>query len=162
MPGTQRMAWDVEINHYMNLAVVTLWGRVSMAERSRALDDLLARIEGGRPYRILVDMIGAMAAPDSAQDVQAHVDRLSGVPLFRDSRVAYLYPDGGRANAALEQHAQFRALPCRRFVAVNDALDWLLAPTPRLDPLPPIQAQALPQSDQVLARPRGRLARWFA
>lgn len=153
------MAWDVEINHYMHLAVVTFWGRVGMDERAQALDAVQERMEPGRPYRVLVDMIGAVAAPDRPQDVEAHAERLAALPQFRDSRVAYLYPDGSRANLALEQCARFRDLPFRRFCAVNDALDWLLAPTPRLDPLPPVQAQAPPQA--AARSPRGRLARWF-
>lgn len=155
------MAWDVEVNHYMNLVVVTLWGRITVAERALALDGVLAQLQEGRAYRILVDMIGAHGASDRPQDVEAHVDRLAREARLRDWRVAYLYPPGARANLELERHAHALALPFRRFNAVNDALDWLLAPTPRLDALPPVSKQAPPDPQPVPARAPRRLARWF-
>lgn len=155
------MAWDVEVNHYMHLVVVTLWGRVTMAERACALDSVLAQMQGGRPYRILVDMIGAHGGGDRPRDVEAHVERLAHEAQLRDCRVAYLYPAGARANADVERHADARALPFRTFNAVNDALDWLLAPAPRLEALPPVTVQAAPEPRRPPAPAPRRLARWF-
>ena len=62
------MPYEVEVNQYLGLAVCTLWGLVWVEERQVALDEVLAEMEEGRPYRILVDMIGASCANDSLDD----------------------------------------------------------------------------------------------
>ena len=160
------MAWDVEVNHYMNLAVVTLWGRVSADERAQALDRVLACMEPAREYRLLVDMIGAHAAAEPCAAVDAHATRLALVARERGWRVAYLYPAGSRAHQLVEHLSTcVPEFAFRRFNAVIDAMDWLLAPVPRLETLPPLATQAAPLASPTAATPstrRGGLRRWFA
>lgn len=153
------MAWDVEVNQYMNLAVVTLWGRVTVAEREQALDTILERMDPDRDYRVLVDLIGAQPVPDGDHAIAEFARRLAGVVHERGWRLAYLYPAGSRAHQLVEQLACASDLAFRRFNAVIDAMDWLLAPGPR--PIKERQALPIPPPAVKGGDAGGRLRRWF-
>jgi hypothetical protein len=153
------MSFEVETNQYMGLVVCTLWGLVWVDERNAALDQALAQMEPDRPYRILVDMIGATCANDSLQTSAAYAKRLASESKLRDCRTAYLYPDGARINHAVERLAEAREFRFRRFTTTTEALDWLLAPAPRIRPMPPIQAQA---EDAMTLLAGLRSGRWVA
>lgn len=145
------MAYEVEVNHYMGVVVVTLWGTVSVRERGQALDAVLDRLEDGRQYRILVDLIGAYAAQDSYEDSSAFARRLAHERRLRQCRLAYLYPPRARINHVVERLCAARQLRFRKFEVITEALDWLLAPPPRLRPLPPIEQQVGPDAVTLLA-----------
>ncbi len=161
------MAWDVEVNHYMNLAVVTLWGCVAVAEREQALDAILGRMEPGRDYRVLVDMIGAQPALDCPDAIEAFAQRLAVTTRLRGWRLAYLYPAGSRAHRLVEQLACAPDFPFRRFHAVIEAMDWLLAPAPRLSLRSSGENRTAPDWRDVplhaarQANSRGRPRKWF-
>ena len=154
------MSYEVETNHYLGLVVCTLWGVVWVEERAAALDEVLADMEPGRPYRILVDMIGASCANDSLEASAAFASRLASERALRGCRIAYLYPDGTRINQAVERLAQAREFRFRRFCATSEALDWLLSPPVRFAPMPAIAAQAEPDAMTLLAGLR--TGRWVA
>ena len=109
------MPYEVEVNQYLGLAVCTLWGLVWVEERQAALDEVLAEMEDGRPYRILVDMIGASCANDSLATSAAFAQRLATERKLKGCRFAYLYPDGARINLAVERLAEARDFKFRRF-----------------------------------------------
>ena len=152
------MAWDVETNHYMQLAMVTLWGSVDAAERGRALDALLARLEPGREYRVLVDMIAARPTHDALDETAAFTRRLVAEADRRGLRVAYLCPTGSRAQALVDSLADVAGFAFRRFEEGSEAMDWLLAPAPRIGQLPPVERQVPPQPAAARVRTRRR---WF-
>jgi hypothetical protein len=154
------MPYEVEVNQYLGLTVCTLWGLVWVEERQAALDEILAEMEEGRPYRILVDMIGASCANDSLATSAAFAQRLATERKLRGCRIAYLYPEGARINLAVERLAEARDFRFRRFTATTEALDWLLSPPTRIKAAPPIEAQAEPDAMTLLAGLR--TGRWVA
>jgi hypothetical protein len=154
------MPYEVETNPYLGLVVCTMWGLVWVGERAAALDEVLAQMEPGKPYRILVDMIGASCANDPLDTSAEFARRLAGEPQLRGCRVAYLYPDGARINHAVEQLAAAREFRFRRFATTTDALDWLLSSPPRFKPAPPLGTQAEPDAMTLLAGLRS--GRWVA
>jgi hypothetical protein len=154
------MSHEVETNPYLGLIVCTLWGLVWMEERHEALDATLAQIEPGKPYRILVDMLGASCANDSLDASSAFAQRLSSERALRGCRIAYLYVDGQRINHSVERLAEAREFRFRRFSATTDALDWLLSPPTRIGAMPPLAAHAEPDAMTLLAGLRS--GRWVA
>jgi hypothetical protein len=145
------MAYEVETNPYLGLVVCTMWGVVWVEERHAALDATLAQITPGKPYRVLVDMIGASCANDSLEASGVFAQRLA-----QRTQVARLpnrvsLSATTRINHAVEKLAEARAFRFRRFSAMSDALDWLLAPPPRLRVAPPIEAQVEPDAVTLLA-----------
>lgn len=154
------MSYEVESNPYLGLVTCTLWGLVWVEERHAALDEVLAELEPGHTYRILVDMIGASCAIDTLEASAALAKRLANERRLRNCRIAYLYPPGARINQAVEQLAEAREFRFRRFQRTTDALDWLLAPPVRLRPAPDLEAHAEPDAMTLLAGLRS--GRWVA
>ena len=154
------MSYEVETNPYLGLVVCTLWGLVWVEERHAALDATLAEMEPGRPYRILVDMIGASCANDTLEASSEFARRLSTERALRGCRIAYLYPDGRRINQAVERLAEARDFKFRRFSATTEALDWLLSPPTRINAMPPLSSHAEPDAMTLLAGLRN--GRWVA
>jgi hypothetical protein len=154
------MSYEVEVNHYLGLTVCTMWGLVWVEERHRALDEVVAQMEEGRPYRILVDMIGASCASDMLDDSARFASRLAGEKRLKGCRIAYLYPNNARINTAVEKLAEAREFRFRRFSTTTDALDWLLSPPTRLKPAPAITSQVEPDAVTLLAGLRS--GRWVA
>ncbi|MCC8362245.1 hypothetical protein LK996_04050 [Lysobacter sp. A6] len=154
------MAYEVEVNQYLGLIVCTLWGLVWVEERNAALDETIAQMEDGRPYRILVDMIGASCPNESLETSAEYARRLASERKLRGCRVAYLYPEGARINVAVEKLAEAREFKFRRFATTTDALDWLLSPPTRIKPVPALQQQDEPDAITLLAGLRS--GRWVA
>lgn len=154
------MPHEVEVNPYLGLTVCTLWGLVWVEERHAMLDEVIAQMEEGRSYRILVDMIGASCANDTLEASAEFARRLASERKLKACRIAYLYPDGARINLAVERLAEARDFRFRRFASTTEALDWLLSPTPRIKAAPPIEPQAEPDALTLLAGLR--TGRWVA
>jgi hypothetical protein len=154
------MAHEVETNQYLGLIVCTLWGLVWVEERNAALDETLAQMEEGRPYRILVDMIGASCANESLETSAEYARRLASERRLKGCRIAYLYPEGARVNIAVEKLAEARDFKFRRFATTTDALDWLLSPPTRIKPVPALEQQDEPDAITLLAGLRS--GRWVA
>jgi hypothetical protein len=154
------MSHEVETNPYLGLIVCTLWGLVWMDERHAALDATLAQIEPGKPYRILVDMMGASCANDSLEASSAFAQRIAGERALRGCRIAYLYADGQRINHSVERLLEACEFRFRRFSATNEALDWLLSPPTRITAPPPLASHAEPDAMTLLAGLRS--GRWVA
>lgn len=154
------MAYEVEVNQYLGLIVCTLWGLVWVEERNAALDETIAQMEDGRPYRILVDMIGASCPNESLETSAAYARRLASERKLKGCRVAYLYPEGARINVAVEKLAEAREFKFRRFATTTDALDWLLSPPTRIKPVPALEQQDEPDAITLLAGLRS--GRWVA
>lgn len=132
------MPHSIEVSSYMGLAAVTMWGDVTVKERTRALDETLGRLLGA-PYGILIDFRHARAAIDTFEESNALARRLAEEPKLRGCRVAYVYSQSACANAVVEQIAVARRFRFRRFTHASTAIDWLLTPrgqrrTPRREP----------------------------
>ena len=154
------MPYDVEFNRYLGLTCCTMWGLLWIEERQAALDEVIATFDEGRPYRILVDMIGASCANDTLESSARLAQRLASEPKLKGCRIAYLYNDGARINQAVERLAEARDFKFRRFATTTDALDWLLAPPTRIAAAPPIETHAEPDAMTLLAGLRN--GRWVA
>ena len=154
------MAYEVEVNQYLGLVVCTLWGLVWVEDRNAALDEVVSQMEDGRPYRVLVDMIGASCANESLEASAASAQRLAGERKLRGCRIAYLYPEGARINVAVERLAEAREFKFRRFCTTTDALDWLLSPPTRFKAAPTLEQQTEPDAITLLAGLRS--GRWVA
>ncbi|KGQ19591.1 hypothetical protein LF41_2529 [Lysobacter dokdonensis DS-58] len=154
------MPYEVDVNQYLGLTVCTLWGLVWVEERQAALDEVIAEMEEGRPYRILVDMIGASCANDSFATSSAFAQRLATERKLKGCRIAYLYPDNARINLSVERLAEARDFKFRRFTTTTEALDWLLSPPTRIKSAPAIGPQSQPDAVTLLAGLRS--GRWVA
>ena len=154
------MPHEVEVNQYLGLTVLTLWGLVWVEERQTALDEVIAQMDEGRPYRILVDMIGASCANDSLETSARFASRLATERKLKGCRIAYLYPDNARINLAVERLAEARDFRFRRFTTTTEALDWLLSPPTRIKPALQIETHAEPDALPLLAGLRN--GRWVA
>jgi hypothetical protein len=128
------MSHEVEANTYLGMVVVTLWGAVSLEERSRALDKALRHLDGASCNRVLIDFIGGHAIEESLQASSDFARRLASEPKLRGCRIAYVYPPDAKINTAVEALARARQLRFRKFDCVAGALDWLLA-APRCAPV---------------------------
>ena len=144
------MRHSIEVSPYMGLAAVTFRGDVSAADRLRALDEMLPRLERERGYGILIDMQGARAVSDTFEACNELARRLAGEARLRGCRVAYVYSLPGSANPVVERLAAARRFRFRRFPAVPEAIDWLLSPRRRRPAAAPE-----PSAPEVLSRLRG-------
>lgn len=148
------MTCSIVLSPNIGLAVVTLRGEVSLADRSEALDALLAQLEGNAIRGILLDMSEARALPEPFQASAAFAERLAGERRLRDCRIAYLYSDASSVNGVVEKLAEARQFRFRRFSVMAEAIDWLLTPrrTGSIPALPPVKEE--PPLAKVLARLR--------
>ena len=135
------MSHEVEANTYLGMVVVTLWGAVSIEERTRALDQALRHLDGDKCNRVLIDFIGGHAIEESLQASSDFARRLASEPKLRGCRIAYVYPPNAKVNTAVEALARARQLRFRKFEGVAGAVDWLLA-APRVAPVAKVRLAA--------------------
>ncbi|QSX76965.1 hypothetical protein [Agrilutibacter solisilvae] len=147
------MNHSIVLSPNIGLAVVTLRGQISIADRALALDALLEQLEGQEIRSILMDMQEAQAVPESFQAASEFAQRLAGERRLRECRVAYLYGNASNANGVVEKLAEARQFRSRRFEVMSEAIDWLLTPrrTGTIPALPP-QQEPEPPLAKVLAR----------
>ena len=145
------MSHSIVLSPYIGLAVVTLRGEVSVADRANALDALLVQLEGHEIRSILMDMQEAQAVPESFQAANAFAQRLAGERRLRGCRIAYLYSNASSANTVVETLAEARQFRFRRFSVMSEAIDWLLTPKRTLAAAP-VEPDAEPPLAKVLAR----------
>lgn len=147
------MPHSIDVNSYMGLAAITLWGDVTVEERAQALDDTLGRLQGAS-YGILLDFQRARAAADTFESCNNFARRLAGEERLRECRVAYVYSQSDNVNPVVEKLAQARRFRFRRFAVASTAIDWLLSPRHQRHAL-----RREPSAKEVLAKLRLTVAR---
>lgn len=123
------MNHSIVLSPNLGLAVVTLRGDITLADRARALDDFLSQTEGRDDISsILIDLRDAYSMPESLQAAKRYAQRIASERVLRRCRHAYLYSQSTSANPVVEKLAEARQFRFRRFNVASEALDWLLAP----------------------------------
>lgn len=123
------MNHSIVLSPNIGLAVVTLRGDITLADRARALDDFLAQTEGRDDISsILIDLRDAYSLPEPIQDASRFAHRIANDRVLRRCRHAYLYSHSTSANPAVEKLAEAQQFRFKRFNVMAEALDWLLAP----------------------------------
>ena len=135
----------------IGLAVITLKGDITLADRARALDDFLSQMDGRDDISsILIDLRDAYSLPESFETANRYAQRIASDRVLRRCRHAYLYSHGSSTNPVVEKLAEARQFRFRRFKLMSEALDWLLAPR-RTGLANEVRLQGEPSLEHVLA-----------
>ena len=100
-------------------------GRVRVEERCEAVDEVLARIDASGFDRILVDFTNATLAIEDVAELNRLARRLASDPTLRRCRIAYLKPETGFWDPAVDMLAHGRGFHAERFSHRDGALAWL-------------------------------------
>ena len=100
-------------------------GRVRVEERCDAIDEVLAQIDATGYTRILVDFTNASVAIENVAALNRLARCLSDDPTLRRCRIAYLKPDAGFWDPAVDMLAHGRGFHAERFSRREGALAWL-------------------------------------
>jgi hypothetical protein len=150
------MKHSIVLSPDLGLAVITLAGTITLADRARALDDFLAQAQGRDDiHGILVDLRDARSNHEPLGAASEYAHRLSTNRMLRRCRHAYVYSDAASANPVVETLAQALQFRFRRFNGMPEALDWLLMPR-RVAPTATVADGDGPSLEQVLIALRRR------
>lgn len=145
------MNHTIVLSPNIGLAVVTLRGDITLADRARALDDFLEQMAGRDDIgSILIDMQEAYSLPETFDTANRFAQRIAADRFLRTCRHAYLYSHRSSANPVVEKLAEARQFRFRRFKVMSEALDWLLSPRRTGIPVS-VRLQAEPSLAHVLA-----------
>ena len=126
------MPYTIQLDKARGLLDLRYHGVVSVAQRLRAADEALPLLRESGLRRILIDLMQAVAAQDSIDEFRAFTARITGEPLFRQSRTAFVAPPVNYANHLIEVLADAHHYPFSRFVDRDEAIAWLLGDAPTL------------------------------
>jgi hypothetical protein len=124
------MPYTLQLDEGRGLLDLRYHGVVSVAQRLRAADEALPLLRESGLRRILIDLMQAVAAQDSIDDFRAFTARITGEPLFRQSRTAFVAPPVNYSNHLIEVLADAHHYPFSRFVDRDEAIAWLLGDAP--------------------------------
>ena len=124
------MPYTLQLDPARGLLDLRYHGVVSIAQRLQAADEALPLLRDSGVRRILIDLMQAVAAPDTIDDFRAFTARITGEPLFRQSRTAFVAPPVNYTNHLVEVLADAHHYPFSRFVDRAAAIDWLLGDAP--------------------------------
>ena len=124
------MPYTLQLDSERALLDLRYHGVVSVAQRLRAADEALPLLRESGLRRILIDLMQAVAAQDSIDDFRAFTARITGEPLFRQSRTAFVAPPVNYTNHLIEVLADAHHYPFSRFVDRDEAIAWLLGDAP--------------------------------
>jgi len=121
------MSYSLERNEDSELALLTFFGGVRLADRDTALADLEMLFTETGWRKVLVDLSSSTSsAAMTMQDVLRHAWLLAALQVkHRDLRIAYVFPPGQAP--VLELVAASRGYVFERFANRNAALGWLQA-----------------------------------
>jgi hypothetical protein len=89
------MSYSIDFNETNGVIQVTYAGKVALAERRQAVEDVCTQYGGRRPLRILVD-VSELEMVMTLDEQKAFGEFLASRPELADARVAVLY--GGEPN----------------------------------------------------------------
>jgi len=124
------MPYTLQLDEVRGLLDLRYHGVVSVAQRQRAADEALPLLRQSGLRRILIDLMQAVAAQDSIDDFRTFAARITGEPLFRQSRTAFVAPPVNYTNHLIEVLADAHHYPFSRFVDRDEAIAWLLGDAP--------------------------------
>ena len=124
------MPYTMQLDPARGLLDLRYHGVVSIAQRLQAAEEALPLLRDSGARRILIDLMQAVAAPDTIDDFRAFTARITGEPLFRQSRTAFVAPPVNYTNHLVEVLADAHHYPFSRFVDRAAAIDWLLGDEP--------------------------------
>ena len=124
------MPYTMQLDPARGLLDLRYHGVVSIAQRLQAASEALPLLRESGVRRILIDLMAATAAPDTIDDFRAFTARITGEPLFRQSRTAFVAPPVNYTNHLVEVLADAHHYPFSRFVDRDAAIDWLLGDEP--------------------------------
>ena len=124
------MAYTLQLDHELGLLDLHYHGVVSVAQRLQAADEALPMLRDSGVRLILIDLMQAVAAPDTVDDFRAFTARITSEALFRQSRTAFVAPPVNATNHLIEVLADAHHYPFSRFVDRDAAIQWLLGDEP--------------------------------
>ena len=124
------MPYTLQLDPERGLLDLRYHGVVSIAQRLHAANEALPLLRDSGVRRILIDLMQAVAAPDTIDDFRGFAARITGEPLFRQSRTAFVAPPVNYTNHLVEVLVDAHHYPFERFVDRAAAIDWLLSDTP--------------------------------
>jgi hypothetical protein len=124
------MPYTMQLDPARGLLDLRYHGVVSIAQRLQAAEEALPLLRDSGARRILIDLMQAVAAPDTIDDFRAFTARITGEPLFRQSRTAFVAPPVNYTNHLVEVLADAHHYPFSRFVDRDAAIEWLLGDEP--------------------------------
>ena len=124
------MPYTLQLDPERGLLDLRYHGVVSIAQRLQAANEALPLLRDSGVRRILIDLMQAVAAPDTIDDFRGFAARITAEPLFRQSRTAFVAPPVNYTNHLVEVLVDAHHYPFERFVDRTAAIDWLLSDTP--------------------------------
>lgn len=124
------MPYTMQLDTARGLLDLRYHGVVSIEQRLQAADEALPLLRTSGVRRILIDLMDASAAPDAIDAFRAFAARITGEPLFRQSRTAFVAPPVNYTNHLIEVLIDAHHYPFSRFVDRDLAIAWLLGDDP--------------------------------
>jgi hypothetical protein len=124
------MPYSLKLDPDRGLLDLRYHGVVSIAQRLQAADEALPLLRDSGVRRILIDLMQATAAPDAIDDFRAFAARITGEPLFLQSRTAFVAPPVNYTNHLIEVLVDAHHYPFSRFTDREEAIAWLLGDEP--------------------------------
>jgi hypothetical protein len=124
------MPYTMQLDPARGLLDLRYHGVVSIAQRLQAAEEALPLLRDSGARRNLIDLMQAVAPPDTIDDFRAFTARITGEPLFRQSRTAFVAPPVNYTNHLVEVLADAHHYPFSRFVDRDAAIEWLLGDEP--------------------------------
>jgi len=124
------MPYTLQLDPERGLLDLRYHGVVSIAQRLQAANEALPLLRDSGVRRILIDLMQAVAAPDTIDDFRGFAARITSEPLFRQSRTAFVAPPVNYTNHLVEVLVDAHHYPFERFVDRDRAIAWLLTDAP--------------------------------
>lgn len=119
------MSYSTDIDHDHQLINVTYRGNVSIRSRSDAHQETLLLLAETGYRHILIDYSAALPQVESFDDINRFVSRVSGDPVLRRCRIAFVGRRGQLFNTTVETLAGARHYPFKRHYDRDSAIGWL-------------------------------------
>ena len=126
------MPYDLQLDQARGLLDLRYHGVVSVEQRLQAWQEAAPLLQASGIRRILIDLLGAVAAHEPLAHTQQLVARLTHEPLLLASRTAFVAPPAHPANHLFEVLAAAHHYPFARFGDRESAVAWLLSDEPPL------------------------------
>jgi hypothetical protein len=124
------MPYTMQLDTARGMLDLRYHGIVSVAQRLQAADEAVPLLRQSGVRRILIDLMQVTGSPDTIDDIRGFVARITGEPLFRQSRTAFIAPPVAYSNHLVEVLADAHHYPFSRFTDRDAGIRWLLSDAP--------------------------------
>jgi len=121
------MPYTIHLDLTAGLVEVVHQAETSVASRLAAMEEGARLLHAHQLRRVLVDLRGAIPAPDDGDIATTMTRRVAAAPLVPGSRLAYLMRPHQHPNLLAENMAAARHDRHRHFTDREEALRWLLS-----------------------------------